>query len=202
MTRVAAVLGSSGLPAGSVSEVAAQMPPIRTRVQNGGAIDDVAASATTVEPGRDHEHRHCGVETRGAEHAPVVHATVADAQSHEHAQGRERDRHHRIEQGQRADGQQVDALRAERRYRPSGGARQEPTSPTMHAIARQRRERTRSEPAPVRAPSSAGPSMDGSRAAERVAGSICESSLDGGHEVGVAPRHGDQQALTRIDGGE
>ena len=50
MTRVAADLGSRESSDGSVREVAAQMPPVRIRIQNGRAIDDIAVSATTPNP--------------------------------------------------------------------------------------------------------------------------------------------------------
>ncbi len=50
MTRVAADLGSRESSDGSVREVAAQMPPVRIRIQNGRSTDDIAVSATTPNP--------------------------------------------------------------------------------------------------------------------------------------------------------
>ena len=47
MTRAAADRGSRESPDGSVRAVAAQMPPVRIRIQNGRVIDDIAVTAIT-----------------------------------------------------------------------------------------------------------------------------------------------------------
>jgi hypothetical protein len=50
MTRVAADPGSMESSDGSVREVAAQMPAVRIRIQNGRGTDDIAVNATTPNP--------------------------------------------------------------------------------------------------------------------------------------------------------
>ncbi len=98
MTRVAADRGSRESPDGSVRDVAAQMPPVRIRIQNGRAIDDIALSATTPNPAETTSTVYCRGETGGPERARVIRSTVTHAQADEHAEGRQRNGHHWIEQ--------------------------------------------------------------------------------------------------------
>ena len=98
MTRVAAVRGSSGLPVGSVSDVAAQMPLVTIRARTAESNGHIAASVTSAIPADTTHHGHGGIQTRGAEHAPLVRPPIAHAQPHQHAERGERHGHHRIEQ--------------------------------------------------------------------------------------------------------
>ena len=50
MRALGAERGSRESPEGSVREVAAQMPTVSIKVQNGSAIDDIALNATTPNP--------------------------------------------------------------------------------------------------------------------------------------------------------
>ena len=146
MTRVAAGRGSRGLPVGSVSEVAAQMPPAsdqdpERRVERchrararAAAIPAETTTIVTAAP------RHAAAKTRAVVRAPIAHA-----QPDQHAERRERDRNDRIEQRQRPA---ETAGRCPRGPNAMSGREQE-----RH---RRRRRRPRHNPAPAPRPAPAG----------------------------------------------
>ena len=85
----------------------------------------------------DHENRRAGLQARGREEAVFARAAHLEIEPDEHAEGRQRHRHGRIERGERRLGKQPDAPRAERH----------PEQEERQSGARRRRQAERKPPA-------------------------------------------------------